>query len=71
MAAPFTDEEIGMNDTEVHSLIFGLILASLMWGFGVILPIANSHEPHKAIIKQGCGQYNPKSGDFEWLKDQQ
>jgi len=55
-----------MSETEIFSMILGAILAfaasTAFW-----VPIHNDSEYHSVIIENGCGQYSPKSGKFEFL----
>jgi len=47
----------------------------LLMAIGILIGVAISvgvvnvkWEHHNTIVKQDCGQYNSKTGQFEWLK---
>lgn len=35
--------------------------------FIMALVVDDKYKHHNTITKQGCAQYNPQTGDFEWL----
>jgi len=54
-----------MNHNELMLLLIGIVLGMII----AMIPVSLTWEHHNTIIKQDCGQYNNKTGDFEWIKN--
>jgi len=49
---------------EILAFALGLFIGAVI----STLVIISGSQPNKSVIKHGCAQYNPITGDFEWLK---
>ena len=47
-----------------------LILASLLLGslFSLLMVVNENSGMKEKVIEVGCAQFNPSTGDFEWLE---
>lgn len=52
---------------KIDEVITGLI--GMVLGMCIIMGVVSvKWEHHNTIVKQGCGQYNTQTDDFEWIK---
>lgn len=56
------------NEPEENAFMVGLILGALSFSLMSFMVTSQIKDDdwRKKVIKHGCGQYNPNSGNFEW-----
>lgn len=52
----------------VYQLMAGLVIGIVCGGIATVIVITTEFEPHSAIIKHECGEYNNTTGDFQWKR---
>jgi competence protein ComGC len=53
-----------MKIEDAITLLVGVLIGCIL----CIAIVSNLWEHHDTIVKQGCGQYNNMTGNFEWLE---
>jgi len=57
------------KDNGTTFMILALIIALISFGFVIgKITTRNNSETHEAIIKHNCGEYNSKTGIFQFVK---